>query len=162
MVTITEVLNMWQYQGVFAYVLPFLMIFAVVYGILDTSKILGSNRGVHTIIAATLGLLALQYDYVSMFFATIFPYTGIGIAVVLVALILMSAFIPEGDNKRKWIFFWIGLVVFLVILLSTFTDFAWWGGGYGFADSWPAMLIGILVIAGLAWVVFGGQGGRGG
>ena len=41
--TITDVLNQWADWGVFAYILPFLVIFAIIYGILSNAKILGEN-----------------------------------------------------------------------------------------------------------------------
>ena len=65
--TITEVLNQWADAGVFAYLLPFLFIFAVVFGILNKTKVLGENKGVQATIALALGLLSLQFDYVSNF-----------------------------------------------------------------------------------------------
>ena len=49
--TITDVLNQWAEIGVFAYVLPFLMIFAVIYGILSKTQILGGRKGVDATIA---------------------------------------------------------------------------------------------------------------
>ena len=112
--TITDVLNTWADYGVFAYVLPFLMIFALVYGLLSKSKLLGENRGVHATLALVIGLLALQFDYVSNFFATIFPYAGIGISVLLVALILMGV-LTDDEDAAKWIFFGIGAVIFGLI-----------------------------------------------
>ena len=41
-VSITDVLNTWADLGVFSYVIPFLLIFAVVYAILEKTKILGA------------------------------------------------------------------------------------------------------------------------
>ena len=120
--TITDVLNTWADYGVFAYVLPFLMIFALVYGLLSKSKLLGENRGVHATLALVIGLLALQFDYVSNFFATIFPYAGIGISVLLVALILMGV-LTDDEDAAKWIFFGIGALIFIVVLLYTIYDF---------------------------------------
>jgi len=67
--TITDVLNQWADMGVFAYVLPFLMIFAIIYGILTKTEILGKNRGVNATIALAAGLLALQFDYVPKYFS---------------------------------------------------------------------------------------------
>ena len=57
--TITNILNTWADIGVFAYLLPFLMIFALVFGILTKSKLLGENKAVHATLALTVGLLAL-------------------------------------------------------------------------------------------------------
>ena len=74
----------------------FLLIFAVVYGILSTMNIFSKgdkNKGVNAVIAIAVGLLALQWDYVPEFFSVIFPYAGIGISILLVALILMGLFL---------------------------------------------------------------------
>ena len=112
------VLETWAQYGVFAYVLPFLMIFAVVFGILSKTNLLGENKGVQATIALTVGLLALQFDYVSNFFATIFPFTGMGIAVLLVALILMGLISGESVTWAKYVWFGIGAIIFIVVVLS--------------------------------------------
>jgi len=143
--TITDVLNTWADYGIFAYVLPFLMIFALVYGLLSKSKLLGENKGVHATIALVVGLLALQFDYVSNFFATIFPYAGIGISVLLVALILMGV-LTEDEKASKWIFFGIGALIFIVVLLYTIYDFNWLGGYVGV--DWINWIILILIVVG--------------
>ena len=93
---VTSMLNYWADIGVFAYILPFLLIFAVVYGILSKINILGEqgkNKGVNAVISVAVGLLALQFDYVPHFFSMIFPYAGMGISVLLVALILANLFL---------------------------------------------------------------------
>ena len=90
--TITDVLNSWNDIGVFSYVIPFLLIFAVVYAILQKSGVLGDNKTIDAIVAAAIGLLSLQLDFVATFFAVIFPRFGIGIAIFLVALIFIGFF----------------------------------------------------------------------
>ena len=147
------ILETWAQYGVFAYVLPFLMIFAVVFGILNKSNILGDNKGVQATISLTVGLLALQFSYVSNFFATIFPYTGMGIAVLLVALIFMGLI-----NEKSWaqyVWFGIGIIIFIVVLMASLESFTWWGGGYGGVD-WPAIVVSILVLGLLALIIWGG------
>lgn len=153
--TITDVMNMWQAQGVFAYALPFLLIFAMVFGILSKTKLLGENKGVQATIALAFGLLALQFDYVTNFYATIFPYAGIGISVLLVALILMGV----ASDELKWtnkVWFGIGAVIFVVILFTSLSDFTPFGGmGYQWGTSWPAILAGALLLGLIAWVTYG-------
>jgi len=85
--TVTDVLNTWDQYGVFSYVIPFLIIFAVVFGILQKSKIFGTEekaKGINAILGLAIGLAALQFDFVSTFFATIFPRFGVGIAILLI------------------------------------------------------------------------------
>lgn len=155
-INITDVLNQWAELGVFAYVLPFLMIFAVVYGILAKTTILGGNKGVNATIALATGLLALQFDYVPNFFASIFPYTGIGLAVLLVAMILMGLLVDIDDKKVfNWILFGIGLVIFVTVLLTALSDFRWWGGfGWGWGESWPAILVAVIVLGLIALIIW--------
>jgi len=149
--TITDVLNAWADMGVFAYLLPFLMIFAIVFGVLSKSEILGKNKAVHAVLALTVGLLALQFDYVSNFFATIFPYTGIGIAILLVAMILMGVLTDE-KKVAMWVFFGIGALIFIVVLLYSIYDFNWLGGYVG-VDYVPWIVLILLFVGIVVWLV---------
>jgi hypothetical protein len=157
--TITDILNQWAQFGVFAYVFPFLLIFAIVFGILNKSNILGENKAVHATIALAVGFLALQNDYVTRFFESIFPYAGMGIAVLLVALILMG--VMFGETEMKWlqyVFFGIGAIIFLIVILTSLNDISWWGmGGYGWGQSWPAILSLIILLGIMAFIIFGSK-----
>jgi len=155
--SIGDILNRWSDIGVFAYVLPFLIIFALVYGVLDKTKLLGENKGVNSVIGLSFGLLALQFDIVSGFYASIFPYAGMALAVFLVALILMGLVMGEKDNL-KWIWFIIGLVAFLFVLFGALGDTYWLGGvGYSLADMGPS-LFALLIIVGLMYFVIASGG----
>ena len=158
--TIGDVLNSWADIGVFAYLLPFLMIFALVYGILSKSKILGDNKGVNATIALALGLLALQFDYVSGFYASIFPYAGMGLAVLLLAVIFMGLISPETAWASK-VWFGVGIVIFIVVLWSSMSDLFWLGGSaLGFANAAPALLAIIIVLGIMALIIWGGGKGH--
>lgn len=149
-----DVLNSWSQQGVFAYGLPFLLIFAIVFGILGKSKILGENKGVQATIALAVGLLALQFNLVTDFYATIFPYAGIAIAILVVAIILMGLMFKELD-WTKYVFFGIGAILFVIVLFTSLSDFSMFGGfGYGWADAWPAIMAGIVFLGIMGWVIF--------
>ena len=151
---ITDVLNRWADAGVFAYVLPFLMIFAVVYGILSKTKILGNNKGVNATIALVIGLLALQFDYVPNFFATIFPYAGIGIAILLMGFILVGLIADEKWSKYIWLV--LGAIIFLVVVFTALSDFSWWGGlGYSWHEAWPAIVVALVILGLMALIIWG-------
>lgn len=152
--TITDVLQSWADAGVFAYMLPFLLIFAVVFGILDTGKVLGENKGVHAVIALAVGLLSLQFDIVTDFFATIFPYAGVGISIVLVALILVGLFSSEETKTHRWIFMVLGGIVALIVIFSALSD-SGWVIGYEIADAVPAIVAGLILLGIIALVVWG-------
>ena len=159
--SIGDVLNRWADLGVFAYVLPFLMIFALVYGILLKTKILGDNKGVNSTIALAFGLLALQFDYVSGFYASIFPYAGMGLAVLLIAMILLGLMGGGGSDNKIWL--GIGIIIFLFVLFASLGDTYWLGGiGYDLAGAGPALLAILLILGILGFIIFGGGGSSGG
>jgi len=152
-------------MGFFRYVLPFLLIFAVVYGILSKINILGEkdkNKGVNAVISVAIGLLALQWNYVPDFFASIFPMAGVGISILLVALILMGLFgvfdpsKPEGKTFM-WIFFAIGAIITIFVVSTSLSSFNWTGGMWW--DQYGSALITLGILGALiALVVFGGKG----
>lgn len=155
---ITDILNTWASFGVFAYILPFLIIFAVVYAILSSSRILGDNRGVQATIALAVGLMALVNDYVTDFFSIIFPYTGVGISVLLVCLIIFGML--GGENTRK-IWLGVGGLTFVIILLASFSSYSWFGyGPWGLAHSWPAIIAGLIILGLMAWIVISPEHGH--
>lgn len=143
---ITKVLADWEKMGIFAYVLPFVLIFAVTYAILDKIPTFTGKKGINLVIAMAVGLLSLQLNFVAVFFAQIFPRAGIGLAVLLVALILAGAFVNWDKGKEGgWIFFGVGAVTFLFIIANAFSAYSgytsnWWEA-YG-----SAIIILILVI----------------
>jgi hypothetical protein len=149
--------------GFFAYVLPFLLIFAFSYALLSQIAMFAKNKGSAAIIAFALGFLALQLGFVSSFFQTIFPKFAMGLAVLLVALILMGVFQDPTQNQAvyKWIFFGLSAIIFLVIVISAF-------GGYdmslsGFWNQYGAMLIvGALIIGAIVAVFVAQRSGNNG
>ena len=156
---IMNVLNTWAQLGVFAYVLHFLIIFAVVYAILNKTKILGDNKGVQATIALAVGLMALVNDYVTDFFSIIFPYTGVGISILLVALIIFGIM---GGEITRMIWLGVGAVTFIVIMLASFSNYSWFGyGPWGLAYSWPAIIAGLVILGLMAWIVANPKEGRG-
>ncbi len=156
--TFTGMLNDWAAMGVFKYVLPFLLIFAVVYGILSKTEILGKNQGVNALIALTLGLLSLVGDYVPNFFEKIIPNLGMALAVLLVAVILLGLFYSskkdEGISWLKYVIFGVGAVAFLAVVSNSFTN----QPGYWAWEEYGPALITLLVIAGIvALIVWGSK-----
>jgi len=168
---ITGILNYWADVGVFSYVLPFLLIFAVVYGILSKIDLFGKqdqNKGVNAVIGVAVGLLALQFDYVPYFFSIIFPKLGVGISVLLTALILMGLFgggtftyIDKTDgNKVKltamgWTFFSIGTVIAVFVVMNSLQIFSLTGSGW-WTEYGPGIIT-ILIVGLLVALAIGGD-----
>jgi len=117
-------------MGFFSYVLPFLMIFAVIYAILSKSGFLGKNNAINVVIALAVGLMSLQFNFVPYFFAEIFPRMGVLLAIILIAIILLSLFL---DFKKKGTKFAVGTISFIGFVIILFQSFGgMWGFGFGY------------------------------
>lgn len=159
--TITDVLNTWNEIGVFSYVIPFLLIFAVVFAILQKTKILGDgNNGILAIISVAVGLLSLQFDFVSVFYADIFPKFGIGLSIFLVLIIFLGFFMPDRDVTKGLAGGWIGYVVGIGVVLwalSSWDQFGSFGFGAWFEEYfWSLIILGAVI--GIIAKVAGGNG----
>ncbi len=126
-----NVLATWEQVGIFSYVLPFLIIFSLVFGILSRVNLFKDNRTINAILALSVGLLSLQFDFVPIFFSEIFPRVGIGLAVILVVLIFTMLFSNPDDRWQMYLLWGIGMVTVIVILLQTS-----WATGFGYSSYW--------------------------
>ncbi len=147
--TLTDVLNTWADLGVFAYALPFLLIFALIYAILMKTKILGENKGAAFVIALAAALLSLQFDYVTNFFQIFWPWAGVGLSILLLAMILLGLFYDWEDEKDRWmryVFYAIGGLILLVVVLSSLVEYGWWGGSWWWSQYWEAIIAAVIIL----------------
>lgn len=147
------ILSNLEQLGFFAYLLPFLLIFAIVYGILSKVKIFGDNKSVDTVISFAVGLMALQFGIVSNFFAGIFPRLGIGLSIILVILILTGLF--RGGEESSWtnyVLLGVGIIVAIVILIQSAGGFGFYSS-YWWYDNWSSMLAILIVGVGVVVVI---------
>jgi uncharacterized membrane protein YozB (DUF420 family) len=162
--SITNILNAWAQFGVFSYVLPFLLVFAIVFGILQKSEILGENKAVNAIISLSIGLLSLQFDIVPNFFANLFPKFGVGLSVFLVLIILIGLVFKNDDKKHSNALYVIGVIVAVLIVIwalssfnifeNSFFGFGWWFSEY----FWPIVILAAVV--GIIAIVVGSGGDK--
>ena len=146
--------------GLFDFILPFLLIFAVVFGVLSATKIFGENRGVHIMIALVIGLLAIRFPIYTDFLKIITPKLGIGLVILLALIILTGLFTPKAARGIiLWILMAVGFIVFLVIIVQTYSAFTY---GYGL-DYFSSNLIGYVILIALligVIVAVAASGGR--
>lgn len=140
----------WESSGVFDFLLPALLIFAVIFGILTSTNVLGGNKGVNFVIAAAAALMAMRLQIVSDFFSLLLPGLGIGVVVLVVILVLAGLFINQA-NWRQWMptFFWGGLILGLVIVVSVLNEFSWFGSVW-WQENWVSIVWMVALVAILA------------
>ena len=144
---IGDFLNIAAEAGFFSYILPFLLIFALVFGILSQTKIFQESRSTSGIIAFVVGLMALQFDFVPVFFSEIFPRMGVGLAILLVFLIFVGMFSDPDSGAMMWTMVAVSLVIAVIVLVNTAGSLGW-SAGYWWYDNWEivAMVVTLLVV----------------
>lgn len=152
---IGNLLQEWERLGVFSYVLPFLILFALIFGILSKIKIFGENaKGVNVAITLAVSLMALQFDLVPRFFAEVFPRVGVGLAIILILLILTGLFFDPSKSFLGIAMLIIGAVIVIVILVNTGSALGWQSGLF-WEQHWGTILSIVLIL-----LVIGGVVGR--
>jgi hypothetical protein len=141
-----NVLNNLTEIGFFDYVLPFLLIFSLVFGILSSIQIFKDNKGIDAIIALVVGLMALQFDIVPLFFAQVFPRLGVALAVILVILILAGFFVDPSKAWVMYVLMGIGFISAVVVLVNSAKQ-------TGFYYSWYLNSDAMVVIGGFIFII---------
>jgi hypothetical protein len=151
---IGDFLNALERAGFFAYALPFLLIFALVTGILTKVKIFKDTPAMNGIIALAVSLMALQYHLVPEFFSVIFPKLGVALSIILVLLILIGMFLPDS-SWVDFVLMGIAAIIVIVVLVQSAGDVGW-RAGYWWYDNWP-MVAGVVVFLIMIAVIVGGS-----
>ena len=152
-----ELFAQWEAAGIFEYALPFLLIFALVFGLLMKLNIFASkdnpNKGVNVIIALAVAFMSLQFNMVSVFFAEIFPRFGVALSIILVILILGGLFMPT-NKESNWFMVALAVIVFIIIgvvIFSSLSTFGWGISGTGLSFFWgkygSVIIFAIVIIA---------------
>lgn len=147
--TIGNVLAQWEQLGVFSYALPFLIIFAIIFGVLSRMDMF-KNKSIHMVISLAVALMALQFGFVTTFFSEIFPRLGIWLSVILVILIVFGIFNP-GNKWPTGLMVLIGGIIVVVILAQSFGT-NWIYPNYWFNQNAPAIIIIIAILSLIGWV----------
>lgn len=158
---ITNILNQWAASGVFAYVLPFLIVFAVIYGVLSKTAMFGADaKGVNVVIALAVGALSLVGDFVPMFFQRIFPNLGIGISFLVAAIVLVGLLLGnENESIKKtanWLIAAVAIIIFIVVSYSSLSDYTF-GGFYIWQEYGSAIVVLAILIGLIIWVTKGSK-----
>lgn len=167
------VLREWEEFGIFDIVLPFLLVFTVIFAILQSTKILGKGKNINTVVALVLALLVIQSETMVATIRRFLPNVALAVVVILMFLLFLGIFI--GEHKP-----WTGKTLLAAVIIAVAAIF-WslsrgymgteWLGGFAVVGEWlqglPVGIIAmiILIVAAVLVVVFaegkGGEGERG-
>jgi len=144
--------------------LPFLLVFVVIFAIFQKSKILGDGKAqIDAIVAAVIGLILIGVPQPRAIVVAIMPWLAVGVAVILVFLILYGFVAGDLSDAPNWMKITFGIIAGLFTLAvvlyvsgfgSIFTE--WLSGGES-SGIWMNVLMIILVIGAMAVAIFSGK-----
>ena len=172
MVDIRVILDYLVTMGFYEIVLPFLAVFVISYGILQTTKVLSDKNGVNAVTALVIALFMTWFARVFKvgdFLGSFLGKSGV-VLIILLVIMMMAVFlyrtlstnqmIPSGKEMLYGIgiFLLVGAVVFLMLNSSPGTWVMLFGKeGLGIDTD---LIVGVLVLAGIVgfvgWVITAG------
>jgi hypothetical protein len=149
--------------GIFDFLLPFLLFFAVIYGALDKTKVFGENkRDINSIVAFVIAMIATTTAMVTKALAGFLPWVGF-IAIVIVSFLMIVA-LAVGDvsqlGKNKWFMRGMIIAVSLALLYAVLYALGLTEsmGSFNISETDIALII-ILIGAGvIGYLIFGREG----
>lgn len=141
-------------------ILPFLLVFALVFAVLQKTKILGDGKKqIDAIIALVVGLLIVSFaNYVGVI-VQLMAFLAVALVIILVFMLLFGALFEPGKfEMAKGLKITFGIIVGLAVIIAVlYYTPAWnylrnnyWGTGWG-----TNILFIILLIAAVAVVLVG-------
>jgi len=151
-------------------VLPFLLVFVIVFAVLDKTKILGEGkRQINAIVGFIVGLMLIAFPGPRDLIINLMPLLAVIIVILLVFMILYG--FSTGDKEfsfPKGVKIALGILVGLALIIAilVFTDY--WGyivnsvfGGEG-SDIAKDVFLVLVIVAAVAVVLWSGKGSNSG
>ena len=139
-------------------VLPFLLVFVLIFAVLQKSKVLGEEKNqIDALVSLTIALILVAVPGPQKFIIiNLMPWLAVALAVLLVFFILYGFVAGDISSLPKWMkivfgimaFVFTGAVVFYLTNLDILLE-SWFSGTGDFLIN---VIIIVLVIGGVVWV----------
>jgi hypothetical protein len=145
--------------------LPFILVFTVVFAVLQKTKILGDKKNFNVVVSLVMGLLfvvphvtgqyPLTYDPVLIMIQVLPSISLVAVASIML-LVLMGVFGTDFSNAAAPIIATLS-IAFVVYIFGSTAPFNWWNGPFDRFNWWTPqiteLLIIILVFGLVVWVI---------
>lgn len=112
----------------FQVILPFILIFTLVFAVLQKSKILGDGKKqIDALVALAIGLIAISFGYAMEIISYMIPFLAVSLVIILVFLLLVGFVYEPGKFELhanvKWAF--MGIIAVAVTIAVLYFTGAW-------------------------------------
>ena len=125
------------------FILPFLLIFVLVFALLEKTKILGDKKQLHAIIAFVIGLIFVSAVFPKEVVSNLMLFLTVALVIMFVILLLWGFVFGEKEGFK--LESWMKISLGLVIGISTVAAVIWAVGIQGglidflFRQSWSSV-----------------------
>jgi len=159
-----------EYYGIFDVILPFLLVFTLVFAVLQRIKLFGEDKkSINIVVALIIGILTVvphvtgrypaQYDPVAII-NSLLPSVGVLSVVIILILFLGGMFGGEYSGSSVP-----GIIMVLILLVIGYifgTTVGWWEApsqtfGSWWSSSLSTLVIVILVFGVIIWFITSGD-----
>lgn len=148
-------------------ILPFLLVFAVVFAILEKSKILGEDkRQVNAIVSLVIALVTITFASAVNIINNLIPFLAVAVVIILVFMILL-AFVAsgkEGLQLHTGIKVTLGIIIALAVIIAILFATGTWDTVYDYVagKSQSSTIVTnvifiIIAIGAVIWVLLTGK-----
>ncbi len=109
-------------------ILPFLLVFTILFAILEKTKILGEGRArIDAITALVIALIVVAYGYSTHIITTLMPFLAVSAIIILVFMILYG-FVAAGKEGTDFSKFKIpfGILIGLGLIIAVLVATGYW------------------------------------
>ncbi|MBW2974380.1 hypothetical protein KY366_01560 [Candidatus Woesearchaeota archaeon] len=163
------ILDSWGLTDV---MLPFLLIFVVIFALMAKTRVLGEDKKKYNLVVALVIALLVVIPHVLNYYPpngdvveiinTALPQVSIIAVAVIMLLILIGLFGGEAKWMGSSLSGWIAIVSFIIILVIFGGAAGWWGNWSWFhsflGGETVAIIVMILVFAIIVWWITRGEG----
>src|SRR3989344_255086 len=146
----------------------FLLVFTLVFAILQKSKILGEDkRQIDALVALAVGLIVVAFSWATNIIAGLMPFLAVSVVILLVFMILygfVASDMREGLKLPKQLQYGIGILAGIALIIAVIVATGQWDkaynalfGGGSFSSLASNILMIAIILGALAVVIFGAK-----
>ena len=167
MATVNDIFYQFQASGIFEFVLPFLLVFTIVFAVLEKTMLFGKDKNqepkknINVVVAIVIALIVInQFEIIDRLNLFI-PKVSLFIIIAVMFLVLIGLFgakVEDGFSGITLFLFAVAslLIIYWALVPSSSSDFFTGSDfGYWIQDNIGTLLV-LVIIGIIIWAVVGG------
>ncbi|MBS3107706.1 hypothetical protein J4468_02215 [Candidatus Woesearchaeota archaeon] len=156
--------------GFFDVVLPFLLVFTIVFGVLEKTRLFGTvklkdndvpRKDLNSMIAFAIALFVVSATKIVQTIKTSMPQVALGLIIIVSFMMLVGMLLGQGKNifdkeylGQGWVIFF-GVLIFIGLIGVFIFSLGWWDPVYSFMAHWLSKdaVLGVFILLVVAFAV---------